>query len=378
MVSLLSNRVTYLLSLLLVASWVFPLYAQEEVTPFLNGEVRVGATPLTDGVVVLHRVSAESSGEIDSVRVKADGTFRIRLPFVPDHMNRPEILFASVEYRGLFYFGPALTEANQLDSLYIIQAYDTVSVPPGGSEIPLSTRSLFLERAAEGWTATDLFQLNLGGDRTLYSPENGVVWSYPLPPSATDFEVAQADMAPDALRFAAGRMEVYSPLPPGKRFLMIRYRITDPDFLLPLPGRTDTLEVLVREPGPAVEFPPLSLSSPMELDEGNVFRRYLGEGLLDTEIRAEMAPEPWSIPAAWLAFLMAAILAGAGVFGYRRRSQGLARESPSVRGGDRDALLLAVASLDEEYQASHDPSRGARQSYQRERAELLSKLKRLP
>ncbi|MCJ7629583.1 MAG: hypothetical protein MUO50_14500, partial [Longimicrobiales bacterium] len=194
--------------------------AQEEVIPVLRGEVRVGDAPLTDGFVVLHQVSAESSGEVDSVRVGGDGSFEIRLPHVPDHATRPEIFFASVQYRGLLYFGQAVTDAVQLDSLYLIQAYDTVSVPPGGAQIPLSVRNLFLERTENGWAVADVFQLRHDGDRTLYSPEEGVVWAYPLPRPATDFQVGQADMAPDAVRFVDGRLEVYSPLPPGERYLM--------------------------------------------------------------------------------------------------------------------------------------------------------------
>jgi len=70
---------------------------------------------MSGGVVVLHQVSAESSGEIDSVRVDADGSFQIRLPFVPNHTSRPEIFFASAEFRGLLYFGPAVTEGVQLE-----------------------------------------------------------------------------------------------------------------------------------------------------------------------------------------------------------------------------------------------------------------------
>ncbi len=374
---LLHKRATYFPFLLLLFFMPStPLPAQEEAPPLLRGEVRVGSTPLTEGVVVLHRVSAETSGEIDSVKVESDGTFRIRLPFVPDHLNRPEILFASVEYRGLFYFGPALTEAIQLDSLYLIQAYDTVSVPPGGAQIPLSSRSLFLERASDGWSVTDVFRLRLDGDRTLYSPVDGIVWAYPLPTSASDFEVGQADMPPDALRFAGGRLELYSPLPPGERFLMVRYRITQSDFLLPLPGRTDQMEVMVREPGPAVEFPPLALSSPAQLDESNVFRRYVGEGLQDVEIRTEVAPEPWSLPAEWLGLLVAGLLGGAGVFGYRRRNRGLIHTSAPAPSVDRDSLLLDIARLDEEFQAKADPSKVERQRYQTDRAELLSKLKR--
>ena len=68
---------------------------------------------------------------------------------------------------------------------------------------------------------------------------NGITWSYPLPASAQDFEVGQGDLAPESVRFQGGRVELFAPLPPGDRFLMVRYHIPENDFLLPLPGRTD-------------------------------------------------------------------------------------------------------------------------------------------
>ncbi|MFH1764348.1 MAG: hypothetical protein ABIF09_09165 [Gemmatimonadota bacterium] len=345
--------------------------------PILRGEVRVGDAPLSDGFVVLHQVSAESSGEVDSVRVEADGSFQILLPHMPDHATRPEIFFASVQYRGLLYFGQAVTDAVQLDTLYLIQAYDTLSVPPGGAQIPLSARNLFLERTETGWSVADVFQLRHDGDRTLYSPEEGVVWAYPLPGSATDFEVGQADMAPDAIRFVDGRLEVYSPLPPGERYLMIRYQLSELDFVVPMPGRTDRMEILVREPAPAAEFYPLSLSSPVELEPGNAFRRYAADSLLDQEVRSEIAPEPWSLPAEWLGLLLAGLLGVAGIFGYRRRGSAPPRRAVSSEKLSRSRLLLTLAKLDEDFQGGGDLSQSGRSRYEAERKNLLSRLKHL-
>ena len=251
------NRISLLL-LLLTGSLPGNVLAQEEVVPVLRGEARVGDDPLPGVTVVLHQVSAEASGEIDSIRAEDDGTFRLPLPHVPDHAARPEVFFASVRYGGLLYFGPAVTEAVQLDSLYLIQAYDTVSVPEGGADLPLVARNLFLEPAPEGWTATDVLVVLHEGDRTLYSPEEDVVWRYPLPPAATDFEMGQGDMAPDAVRLQEGSLMVYSPIPPGERQILVRYRIPVREFELPLPGRVDALDILLREPAPPAEFPPLS------------------------------------------------------------------------------------------------------------------------
>jgi hypothetical protein len=345
--------------------------------PFLRGEVRVGTTPLSQGTVVLHQVSADASGEIDSVRVGPDGSFSIPLPHVPDHGVRAEIYFASVQHQGLYYFGPAITDAGQLDSLYTIQAFDTLSVPPGGADLPLTARNLFLERAEDGWEATDVFQLRHDGDRTLYSPDDGVVWSYPLPDMVRDFQVGQADLAPDAVRFWNGRIELFAPLPPGEKFLVVRYRIPERDFLLPMPGTTDQMEILVREPGPAAEFPPLGPATPVELEPGTVFRRYSGDGFLDTGIQAQVAPERWSFRAEWLGLLLAGLLGAAGVYGFRRRSARL--QPPGVpEPSRREELLLAIARLDEEFGGMENPSDADAEAYRARRRKLLSQLKRYP
>jgi hypothetical protein len=352
------------------AGWV-----QEVSAPLLRGEVRLGEGHLSEGTVVLHQVSAHDSGEIDSVRVASDGSFQISLPHEPEHGATAEIFFVSVQYRGLYYFGPAITDSDQLDSLYVIQAFDTLSVPPGGADLPLTARNLFLERSGTGWEATDVFQLRHDGDRTLYSPEEGVVWSYPLPGSAREFQVGQADLAPDAIRFRSGRVELFAPLPPGERFLVVRYHIPEREFVLPMPGTTDRVEILVREPGPPAEFPPLGPATPLELEPGNVFRWYAGEGFLDAEIASQVAPEAWSLPAEWLGLLLAGVLGAAGVYGFRRRRSGI-RESVEESPLPRDRLLVAIASLDEAFSRMDSPTPQALTAYQAERAKLLEELKR--
>jgi hypothetical protein len=337
--------------------------------------VRLGDGYLSGGVVVLHQVSAHASGEIDSVRVEADGSFRIGLPQEPDHSALAEIYFASVRHQGLYYFGPAITEVDQLDSLYIIQAFDTLSVPPGGADLPLTARNLFLERSGPGWEATDVFQLRHDGDRTLYSPEEGVIWSYPLPSSALDFQVGQADLAPEAVRFREGHIELFAPFPPGERFLVVRYRIPEREFLIPMPGTTDRMEILVREPGPPAEFPPLGPATPMELEPGSVFRRYAGDGFRDIEIQAQVAPDPRSFPAEWLGILLAGLLGAAGVYGFRRGRPGSQATGPAGS-SRRERTLVAIARLDEEFGKTENPTREAVEIYHAERGKLLDQLKR--
>jgi hypothetical protein len=354
---------------------LLPVQAGAQQAAVLRGEVRAGEMPVRAGTVILHRVTAESSGEVDSVRVGSDGRFSVTLPYLPDHRTRPEILFASYLYSGIAYFGPPITEGFQLDSLYRIQVYDTVSVTAGGALLPISARSLFLERSQDGWGVADVFQVVQGGERTLYSPEDRVIWSHPLPPGALDFQVGQADLASDAVRFAGGQLEIYAPMQPGERFILVRYRVPTLDLEIPLVGRTDRLEILVREPAPEVEFPPLAAGAPVEMEPGNSFRRFTGSALQDTIVRARVAPQPWRLPAEWLGVLLAGALGVAGVWGYRRRSRGADGAPTPEPGPTRARVLVAVAALDEEFAEGGDTSPEERARYQARRAELLSGLR---
>ena len=154
---------------------------------------------------------------------------------------------------------------------------------------------------------------------------------------------------------------------------MIRYRLSQNEFLLPLPGRTDRLEILVREPGPAAEFPPLVLSSPVELEPGNVYRRYVADNLLDSKIQGRVAPEPWTFKAEWVGLFLAFLFGAAGVFAYRRRGTIEEGREP-VQARDREEIILAIARLDEEFEG--EGASEARGPYEAKRRELLSELRR--
>jgi hypothetical protein len=360
-----------LLSLPLLSS---RLGAQEEVIPIVHGEVREGDAPLPGVLVTLHQVSAEMSGEIDSVRAGPDGTFQLRLPRVPAHGERSDVYFASVRHKDILYFGSAIISPVQLDSLYVIQAYDTLSVPPGGAELPLAVRTLFLTKVESGWEATDFFQLRQEGDRTLYSPEEGVTWRYPLPPEARDFELGQGDMGEDAVRFQGEELELFAPIPPGDRFLLVNYRIPEDDFTLPLPGETGRMEVLIRSPGPEASFEPLTPSSPVEMDPGNVFDRWVGDNLTDLEIRGRVEAAPFRFRAEWLGLLLAVMLGAAGVFAFRSRAIQDQKAPDAVDLPSRADLILAVAQLDEAFAGEDDPSPEARERYQTRREALLNQL----
>ena len=249
--------------------------AQVQASEELRGTVMVGSEPLSEGTVLLHRVSPDSSGSIDSTRVAADGTFSFVLPTVPDPGGRDDIYFASVRFEGVLYFGPAISQATQLDSTYLIQAHRSVVAPPEGAMLTMAVRNLFLEPGPENtWRATDVLQVRNDGERTLIAADDGVVWSYAFPPVASEFQLGQGDLPPDAVDFVGHLVRLKAPVPPGDRFFMVRYTLPAPPFSVPVPGLTEKMEVLVREPAPALDVIGLDEMDVVSLEAGSNFRRY--------------------------------------------------------------------------------------------------------
>ena len=317
----------------------------------LEGFVLEGDSGVDSATVFLHRVSPEEAGEVGSASVGAGGEFRFVLPSLPS-VDAEDVYFASVEYEGVLYFGSAITTVEQLDSLYEIRIYRAEEVPPDGVSLPIEVRNMFVEFGGEAWFATDLFVIANRGTRTLVAGEDGVVWSYPLPPGSTEPELGESDLPPDAVTFEAGRVRVSAPIPPGDRVLMIRYRLEALGSVIPAPGSTEMFELLVREPAPSLEVVGLSPMDVVGLN-GSAYRRYGGSELVDAVLTLVETEAEGPPPVEWLALLATMMLALGGFLAYRRpRRRGAL---PQGRALGREALILEVARVDDELSAAAEP-----------------------
>lgn len=396
---------------LTLAAWhPAPLRAQVEARPTLEGVVVRPDGPVPGGEVILHRVTAEEAGEIDTVSVGDDGGFRFELPTVPDPEGRNEVYFASASHHGVLYFGPAITTAVQLDSLYRIEVHDTASVPVEGASLPVAVRYMIVEDPAtarvppsatapaeprdregdEGWLVTDLLQPLNDGDETLVPREGGVVWSYPLPPGATDVEVGGAGITPDAAQLVGGRVAVSQPLPPGPRQSLVRYRLEGPTMEIPLPGRTRSMELLIREPAPPFEVAGLEARGPVTMEEGGAtYRRFVGTDLVDATVTLVEGEEEGGVPGGWLAVTLAAILTAVGLWAALRRSEPpppTPVQTPGPAGpvdhpaaatlaDRRRELILEIARIDDELESG--PAAKREKELRARRADLKDRLKTL-
>ena len=338
---------------------------QEEVTAVLRGRVILDDAPVRDQSVQLHRVSSTVAGEIDSVRTSADGGFLFTLPHVPDPETRREVFFVSTRYQGILYFGAAIAQPADLDSVHALAVYDTAVAPADGYGFVVQTRNLFAEEVDGGWQVTDLLELRNDSGRTVVSAEGGAVWTYPLFPGATDIELGDGDLAPDAFRVDAGRVHSSAPVPPGTRLYVFRYRVPALEGAMPLPGGTERIELLVREPVPLLSVRGMSQAQPVEIEPGAVYRRYVGEDLRDAIVTFEPGEEPSAIPFGWLVVTLALVLGALGLWATRR---------PVAAG--RAELLLEIARLDEAWDAQESQTPADRARYERRRERLLARIGR--
>ncbi|MBT8488746.1 MAG: hypothetical protein KJO65_07995, partial [Gemmatimonadetes bacterium] len=235
--------------LALLLAWPGGVAGQLPAAARLEGTAYVGESVMTGGTVVLHRISDGSQGQLDSLRIGEAGTFAFDLPNVPNPAQS-DVFFASVRHQGVLYFGPAITSALQLDSIYEIHAFDTLLAPAEGVPVALQSRSVFFEPDSAGWRVTDLFQVRNDEPRTIVSRSGGRVWSHPLPADARDVTTGEGELAFDAATYEGGELVVRAALPPGERLFVVRYGVDDLEMSLPVGGRTEALDVLVREPAP--------------------------------------------------------------------------------------------------------------------------------
>jgi hypothetical protein len=345
----------------------------------LSGTLLVAGTPADTGTVILHRVTLEEAGAADSVRIGPGGAFSFALPEPPGPAG--SMYFATHRLDGVAFFGPPVTTAERLDEPYEVRAWPSRTLPAEGAGFRVHVRNLFIEEGPDGWRVTDVFEVGHEDPWSWTSPDPEArvpVWSYPLPESARNLQAAETEMDPGSLRLDRGALEVLAPFPPGERLFVVRYDLPSIEATFPMPGRTGVVELLVREPAPAITIRGLRGDAPVEIERGSVYRRWWAEDVADIAPSIVLGEEAPPNPA-WAGILVALLLVALGsVFvGMRTRSTGApapaGAEAPlrgSGAGGRRRGILLRIAALDEDVASGRlDPGEGARR-----RAELLRSL----
>lgn len=296
----------------------------------LVGVVVRSSQPLEAGTVVLHRVSVSGGAEVDSVQTQ-DGSFDFLLPA---QGGDDDVYFATVEHHGVLYHGPAFTSASIPDR-YEVEVFDTLwsrgfdtlrhgsPVGDGGGRgveyeaaLELEGRTIFLEALDEGWRVTDLFSLANNTGRTVVAPSAPGTWGHPLPAGVERFEVGHGGDGPSSVMRTAEGLLLSGPVMPGGQLIIVQYILAAPWPRFPLDGSEEWVEVLVREPSPAVVVDRLPFAGRAEVTEGSTYRRYRADLPGLGSVAIESMAEEWTPRPEWAAVLVALALAVA--FSLRR------------------------------------------------------------
>lgn len=362
------------IALALLGLWPAAAPAQSRVA---GRVLRIGAgdtLPVPAIAVVLHKVGARVQGPVDTVRTGPTGRFGFR--FTAD---TTAAYLLSARYGGIEYFSqPVATNPVRPDTGVVVIVADTSSTAPVG----VRQRTLLIGGPDQSGTRTvlDWFVIGNAGDVTRVAADTvRAVWGTRLPVEAQNVELADNRMSqfsPEVLVFRGDSALIFAPLSPGDKELMLQYRIpgTLRRFTVPAERITDSVFVLLEEPGGRVATPGFSAADSQMLD-GRPFRRWAGRVAQPSDLEIVL-PSPWLSQGQLLAALVAAFAAAFALVAWlvsRRRRPALAAATDT----DPAYLTDLVARLDQRFLVRQAETPAAEWSgYREERARLLARLER--
>lgn len=326
--------------------------------------------PVAGQWVVLHRVGSDRAAPVDSARSASDGSYRIayRTSGASD-----ALYFVSSRYDGIAYFSPPLRADTVLGGDADVMVYgtttDTSTLHLQGHHIVMSTPRGRRREMAE------IFEIDNDGTATVVARDSvRPIWSAFVPAESESISVAPGDIGAGAVAIRRGHADVFAPISPGVRQLVLTYLLPVDAFPVswPVQRATTVLEVLAEEPRATVEGARLAEVAPAAI-EGRSFRRFLARDVpSNVAVRIDApAPAPRSQPAMRvLAVVMALLMLGAMGFWYGRRR----RASPAARTPPSEDLIAELAALDARFERTPSPSVEARGEYERERAALKARI----
>ena len=229
--------------------------------------------PLTNVVVVLHRMSSTTAGPIDSVRSDARGRYRLALR-KPDSTSAYVV---SVWYDSIAYFSLPLNVAGRP----AVHVEDVVAFPSSltGPPLRLARRLATISAATNDGTreVLEILELDNPGPATRVTNDTLVpTWAGRLPERTGQYRAGQGDVSPEAMRFRHDSVLIYAPIPPGlAKQVSYDYSLAAgaPAFVMPIDQPTVEVNLLVEDTAATVIAPKLE-SFGLKQIEGRRFAAY--------------------------------------------------------------------------------------------------------
>lgn len=217
--------------------------------------------PLANAWVVLHRVTREGGGPLDSVRTDPRGRYRIPLQ-VEDTTG---VYVVSAWYDSLAYFSLPLNVVGRP----AVHVEDLVAYPTTVNQPPIRLARRLLTIAAPGQDGMrevlEILELENLGHTTRITKDTLVpTWAGRVPEVAGQFQGGQGDISPEAIVFRNDSVLVLGPIPPGPA-KQLSYGYSLPasarKLALTIDQPTTELNLLVEDTAAVVTAPPPGIES---------------------------------------------------------------------------------------------------------------------
>ena len=340
-------------------------------TRTVSGRVMRGSAdspqPVTGQMVVLHRISADASGPIDSVRTPASGAYRFSY-----RLEGPRSMYiVSARYAGVAYFTAPLRERAVASPDADVTVYDTTSA---GFPLTIRGRHVVIAPADQGGVrrVVDVYEVANDSNRTLVAGA-GPTWRVKLPEGAREPGSTGGDLPPEAFRFSDGNADLLVPVPPGARQVVLTYAIpAGSRVAMPVTEGTSMLEVLVEGTGATVSGAGLTAEDTVSL-EGRTFQRFTASRVAAGASFVVAGSNNWSGRAGRVALIAVAIIAVALGIVIGRRGAGRGGTVEQARPAS-DALAREIAALDNVYSEPERQSGAGGEYYRSRRAAFIGQL----
>lgn len=283
------------------------------------------SVPLPRTWAVLHRVTRDAGGPVDSVRTDAAGRYRISLPRPRAAADSGAVYVVSTWYDSLAYFSLPLNvlgrPAVRVEDLVVYAT--TKNAPP----INLARRLVTIARPAVDGTrdVLEILELENTGLTTRITDDTLVpTWAGAIPSAAVQFQAGQGDISPEAMLQRGDRVLVLGPIPPG-HVKQLSYGYVLPaggrGFVLPIDQATQELNLLVEDTTAVVDAPKLEALGVQEIEQRR-FAAYRTGPLAAGDRVTIGLPRGAFRPQTLLPYviaILAAAMAGALVWALRRK-----------------------------------------------------------
>ena len=348
---------------------------QREARGMVQRITAVGETTIPSQWIVLHRIGADVSAPIDSMRTDARGRFDLRYRTRGDSNA---LYFIATTYDGIAYFTPplrnAVTAAGDADLL----VYDTTSAP-----VPISVRGrhVIITAPDTGRTRGVIEVYELSNDSS-YTRVAGIyetpTFETTVPDGVTDFVATDGDIPGEAVKFVKGRVRVFAPIAPGIKQLTFHYRVpmNKAPIVIPSVAPTAVLEVLVEDLQGDASGASLKKMASVQI-EGRPFKRFLAQDAPGNSVVTVLAPTRTN---AAFSTRMAIIVIGIGAAMLAGLGASLMRKGPLVArahelgDADPDDIARKIAALDDAFEKKVSPSDDERADHYESRARMKAKL----